>query len=238
MAQSFTDSANLVTDDGEVLVSVPLTISAPDGFARGGIVVLHESRELTDAFQEMLTAISDDGWYAVAPNLFHRDDTTVDASTDDAEVFGSDLFEDFDAARQWLLDQGVSGDLIGVIGFDDAGTAAALVATTRPVGAAVSVSAPGILEPLTDGAEALVTALPSLKAPWLGLYGEDPRTPRDHVEQLKDAAASASVAVLVVQYTGSGHRPDSDEAPAPDPDDDNMIDAQSRIFDWFNSHLR
>lgn len=235
MVRSFTDSAHLVSAEGEVLIEVPLTVCAPDGVARGGIVVLHESRELTDAFRELLVSISSDGWYAVAPNLFHRDQDPV------AEVFGTDLFEDFDAAWRWLTDQGVPRDLIGVLGFDDAGTAAALVATNRPVGAAVSVAAPGILEPLTDGAEALVTALPALKAPWLGLYGEDDRIPSDQVERLQDAAAAASVAVLVVQYTGSGHRADHAGVDVPDtvdPEGDTIVNAQSRIFDWFNSHLR
>ncbi|WP_066905832.1 dienelactone hydrolase family protein [Millisia brevis] len=233
MVKSFTDSAHLVSAEGEVLVEVPLTICAPDGAARGGIVVLHESRELTDAFRELLVMLSDDGWFAVAPNLFHRDQDPG------AEVFGSDLFEDFDAAWQWLTEQGVPRDLIGVLGFDDAGTAAALVATDRPVGAAVSVAAPGILEPLTTDAEALVTALPSLKAPWLGLYGEDERIPSEQIEQLQDAAATASVAVLVVQYTGYGHRADYENSAVPiDPDDDTIIHARSRIFDWFNSHLR
>lgn len=235
MVRSFTDSAHVVSAEGEVLVDVPLSVCAPDGVARGGIVVLHESRELTDAFRELLESISADGWYAVAPNLFHRDQEPT------AEVFGTDLFEDFDAAWQWLTDQGVPRDLIGVLGFDDAGTAAALVATDRPVGAAVSVAAPGILEPLTEGAEALVTALPSLKAPWLGLYGDDDRIPTEQVEQLQDAAATASVAVLVVQYTGSGHRADYKGIETPDtvdPEDDTIVNAQSRIFDWFNSHLR
>ncbi|MBD0324597.1 MAG: dienelactone hydrolase family protein, partial [Aldersonia sp.] len=128
----------------------------------------------------------------------------------------------------------------GVLGFDDAGTAAFLVATNRPIGAAVSVSARGIVEPLTEEARALVEAADSLQAPWLGLYGvADAEAPAEHVEQLKDAVARASVAAHVVTYEGLQHR--ADQPSTEDdfgPDTDPAVDAQTRIFDWFDANLR
>ena len=61
----------------------------------------------------------------VAPNLFHREPAPS------SEVFGDDLFADFDAClRLAHRPRGVYADCIGVLGFDDAGTAALLVATT------------------------------------------------------------------------------------------------------------
>ncbi|MFQ6394784.1 dienelactone hydrolase family protein [Nocardia sp. KC 131] len=209
---------------------VPITVAEPEGNARGGIVVLHESREFTGALLELMAALATEGWTVVAPNLFHR----VNGEPA-AEIFGDELFEDFDACFDWLTRRGVFPDCIGVLGFDHAGTAAFLVATNRPIGAAVSVAAPGIIEPLTEQADALVRAAPNLQAPWLGLYGsDDPATPPAHVDQLRDATARASVASLVISYPGLHHRADHSGVD----DDTDFIDSQTRIFDWFDSNLR
>lgn len=215
--------------------AVPVTVLEPEGHARGGIVVLHESREFTEPLLELMRALALDGWTVLAPDLFHRG---VNGDTPD-RVFGDDLFADFDACFEWLTGHGVFRDCIGVLGFDSAGTAAALVATNRRLGAAVSVAAPGIESPLTVDAIALLSAAPALKAPWLGLFGDDdPLTPPDQVDRLRDAAARADVATLVVTYPGLHHRPDH---PGFDPaalDDTSVLDAQTRIYEWFDSHLR
>ncbi|MBF6129088.1 dienelactone hydrolase family protein [Nocardia brasiliensis] len=209
---------------------VPIIVVEPEGNARGGIVMLHESREFTGALLALMSALASEGWTVVAPNLFHR--TGHEPAQ---EVFGDELFDDFDACFDWLTRRGVFPDTIGVLGFDTAGTAAFLVATNRPVGAAVSVAAPGIVEPLTEQADALVRVAPSLQAPWLGLFGaDDPATPPAEVERLRDATGRAAVASLVVSYPGLRHRADH-----PDIDDDStLVDSQTRIFDWFDSNLR
>jgi carboxymethylenebutenolidase len=115
---------------------VPIAVAEPEGNARGGIVVLHECREVTGTLLDLMGALATEGWTVVAPNLFHR----VNGDPV-AEVFGDELFEDFDACFDWLTRRGVFPDCIGVLGFDHAGTAAFLVATNRPIGAAVSVAA-------------------------------------------------------------------------------------------------
>ncbi|MEV6557159.1 dienelactone hydrolase family protein [Nocardia sp. NPDC051756] len=220
-----TDSIRRAAD-----TQVPIIVVEPEGNARGGIVMLHESREFTGALLALMSALASEGWTVVAPNLFHR------SSRDSiAEVFGDELFDDFDACFDWLTRHGVFPDTIGVLGFDSAGTAAFLVATNRPVGAAVSVAAPGIVEPLTDQADALVRVAPHLQAPWLGLFGtDDPATPPVEVERLRDATGRAAVASLVVSYPGLRHRADH---PATE-DDNGLVDSQTRIFDWFDSNLR
>ncbi|MFC4606061.1 dienelactone hydrolase family protein [Rhodococcus kronopolitis] len=224
---------------GEWPGRVPLTVAVPDGPARGGIVVLHESRVFTEALLDLMGLLAGEGWLTVAPHLFHRQPAGTDV-----EVFGDNLFADFDAAFDWLTGRGVYPDCVGVLGFDDAGTAALLVATDRPVGAAVSVAARGIVTALRPDAPALVDAVAALQAPWLGLYGEDdPRTPPAHVERLRDATARAPVATHVVSYRGLAHRADEpprvpadgDEA---DPATQAIVDAQRRIFDWFDANLR
>lgn len=219
----------------EVVEQVPITVIEPEHHARGGIVLLHESREFTGSLLELMQALADEGWMVVAPNLFHR------ATAESTGVFGNELFEDFDACFDWLTRHGVFPDCIGVLGFDTAGTAAFLVATNRPVGAAVSVGAPGIKKPLTKDAEALVTAAPNLKAPWLGMFGAEAGTPPEEVEELRDACARAAVASLVVSYPGLLHR--ADQSTEEENEENGIggeehIDPQTRIFDWFDSNLR
>lgn len=218
---------------------VPLTAVEPERRARGGIVVLHESRQFTDALLELMRSLAAEGWLVVAPHLFHRE-----PAHSDTEVFGQSLFDDFDATFDWLVDRGIYPDCVGVIGFDDAGTAAMLVATNRSVGAAVSVSPHGIVNRLAEATPTLVEAAPQLKAPWLALYGaDDPRTPPEHVELLRDAVARADVATHIVSYDGLAHRADEPPVPEPAADDDDplvvaILDAQRRIFDWFDANLR
>ena len=241
MSGIFRDTAVLQAVGGapaDPQARVPLTVAEPDGPARGAIVVLHESRVFSEPLLDLMRSLAEEGWVAAAPHLFHG--RPAHSAT---EVFGESLFADFDATVHWLTSRGVLSDCVGVLGFDDAGTAALLVATNRPIGAAVSVSARGIVEPLSDDAPALIDAAPLLQAPWLGLYGEDdPSTPPEHVEQLRDATGKASVAALVVSYAGLAHRAD-EPLEVPDGQDDapgaeNIVDAQRRIFDWFDSNLR
>src|ERR1700743_3227471 len=50
--------------------SVRLTIAEPDRPVRGGLVVLHEARGVTDVVRGLVSSLADEGWLAVAPNLF------------------------------------------------------------------------------------------------------------------------------------------------------------------------
>lgn len=244
MAGIYKDAAPLrragdVLEEGDqtVLSTVPITVVEPDVNPRGGIVVLHEARETTDSLLGLVRALANEGWVVIVPDLFHRSATDVGEG-----VFGDDLFEDFDACFDWLTARGVFADCVGVLGFDDAGTAAFLVATNRPVGAAVSIAARGIVAPLGVEAPALVAAAPTLQAPWLGLFGmDDPATPAEQVDRLADAVAVSVVAANVVRYSGLRHRadqPNDVDLAAADLAETERVDAQTRVFDWFDSFLR
>lgn len=230
---------------GRKMQRVPLTIVEPEGRARGGIVLLHESRFFSLSLRQFMNELAEEGWMVVAPDLFHRQPESRDP------VFGDALFEDFDAAREWLVADGIYADCVGVLGFDSAGTAAALVGTDRPIGAAVSVAAHGIGAPVAAGVRPLMEAVRDLRVPWLGIFGDDdPLTPPSEVESLRDAAARASVATLVVTYPGLGHRPDEgfttdggrDVDDVPETMDGSptvaAVAAKQHIFEWFDSNLR
>lgn len=213
--------------------SVRLTIAEPDRAVRGGLVVLHESRGVTDAVRGLVSSLADEGWLAVAPNLYGtlEADEITDIEPRLRRLSGDSVLADTDVAAVWLAQRGVPADRTGVIGFDLGGAAAMVVASRRSVGAAVSVAGLGILAPISEGLPALVDVAGELACPWLGIYGDDDSAiPTDEVEKLRDAAAGAEVATDVVRFAGTGNRFDSNPAAS--------AEAWHRTLNWFDLHLR
>jgi carboxymethylenebutenolidase len=213
-----------------------LTVAEPVGAVRGGIVVLHEARGVTDAVRGLVHSLAAEGWLAVAPHLYHRDGAD-ELDGDDGQVQqqvdkldGEQVMTDTDTAFDWLAEHDISTDRMGVIGFDLGGTVALLVATERTLGAAVSVAGESLTEAPSAALPSLIDAAPGLTCPWLGLYGEAADGESPEIKQLRDAAASSEVAANVVVYPSSGHRFDNDPAAA--------ADAWQRTLNWFDSHLR
>lgn len=236
-----TRTETIALTDGSRL---PLTVAEPDNVVRGGLVVLHEARGVTDLIQVLVGALAEEGWLTVAPHLYHRDGPHQSDETDDEEVDGDDtafdrvrrlsgesVLADTDAAFVWLSDQGVSADLQGVIGFDIGGTAALVVAASRRIGAAVTVGGAGIVSPLSDGLPPLVDLAGDLSCPWLGMYGErDTLIPAEEVDKLREVAEGAEAATDVVRYPQADHRFDTDPESA--------SEAWRRARNWFDLHLR
>lgn len=215
-----------------------LTVAEPVSSIRGGIVVLHEARGMTDAVRGLVQGLAGDGWLAVAPHLYHRESADeLDGGADDAAVQeqvdrleGEQVMADTDTAFGWLADHDISADRMGVVGFDLGGAVALLVAAKRTLGAAVTVAGEGIVVGPSSGLPSLVEAAPGLTCPWLGIYGESGDGEAPEIGQLRDAAASSEVATNVVVYPRSGHRFDQDP--------DAAADAWERTLNWFDSHLR
>jgi carboxymethylenebutenolidase len=213
-----------------------LTVAEPVSAVRGGIVVLHEARGITDAVRGLVHGLAGEGWLAVAPHLYHRDGAD-ELDGDDGQVQeqverldGEQVMADTDTAFDWLAEHDIGTDRMGVIGFDLGGTVALLVATERTLGAAVTVEGEGISEARSSALPSLIDAAPGITCPWLGIYGESAEGERPDIKQLRDAAASSEVASDVVVYPRSGHRFDDDPAAA--------ADAWQRTLNWFDSHLR
>jgi carboxymethylenebutenolidase len=204
-----------------------LTVAEPDGPARGGIVVLHEARGVTDAVRRLVEGMAGDGWLVVAPHLYHRDGEDLPTEEHVARLEGDQVMADTDTAFGWLAEHEVEADRMGVVGFDLGGSVALLVAARRTLGAAVTVAGGGISEPLGP-LPALLTAAPDLTCPWLGIYGD--RDDLKELDALLAAARESEVATDLVTYPGQGHRFDDDPATA--------ADAWQRMLNWFDSHLR
>lgn len=207
-----------------------LTVAEPENAVRGGLVVLHEARGVTDTVRGLVSGLAAEGWLAVAPHLYDE------VSGDEAPAMvsglsGEAVLADTDVAFVWLGQQGVSRDRMGVMGFDLGGSVAMVVAGSRTIGAAVTVGGGGILDPLSEGLPSLVDVAEELTCPWLGLYGDDDtEIPVGDVEKLRDAAAAAPVATDVVRFARTGHRFDATPEVG--------AEAWQRALNWFDSHLR
>ena len=213
--------------------SVRLTIAEPETAVRGGLVVLHETRGVTEVVRGLVSSLASEGWLAVAPNLYGAlaHDEVADVDREVSRLSGDSVLADTDIAAVWLAERGVSADRTGVIGFDLGGAVAMMVASSRAIGAAVSVAGRGILEPISDGLPALVDVAGELSCPWLGIYGDqDEAIPVEQVEKLRDAAAGAEVATDVVRFAGTDNRFDTDPAAG--------AEAWHRTLNWFDLHLR
>lgn len=213
-----------------------LTVAEPESSVRGGIVVVHEARGVTDAVRQLAEGLAAEGWLVVMPHLYHRDgadELLADGDSDQVRdrvlrLSADSVLADTDASFRWLADRAVTGDRMGVVGFGLGGSVALIVAARRDLGAAVSVAAVGVLVPVSETLPPLVAAAPELRCPWLGIYGGDGLVPDDEIEKLRDAAASADVATDLVHFPGSRFDADPDAA----------AEAWTRTLNWFDSHLR
>jgi carboxymethylenebutenolidase len=205
-----------------------LTVAEPERVVRGGLVVLHEARGVTDTVRLLVSSFAAEGWLTVAPHLYHSEGSQEEQVR---QLSGESVLADTDIAFAVLAQRGITADLMGVVGFDLGGNAAMVVAGQRSIGAAVSVGAGGIVQPVSSALPPLVDIAGDLKCPWLGMYGDqDDAIETSEVEKLRDAAIGSGVATNVVRFPDAGHRFDEDP--------DAATEAWHRTLNWFDAHLR
>jgi carboxymethylenebutenolidase len=226
---SATRTEDVTLADGRAL---RMTIAEPPGVVRGGLVVLHEARGITETVRTLASGLAAEGWLVAAPHIYHGEDGSTEVTDELAAgrvsgLSGDSVLADTDIAFGWLAQHGISADMIGVVGFELGGAVAMVVAARRNIGAAVSVAGGGILQPLSDGLPALVTVAGELRCPWLGLYGDKFA---DEVAQLREVASRSATATDVVLFPAADHRFDIHP--------DGAFEAWQRMLNWFDAHLR
>jgi carboxymethylenebutenolidase len=115
------------------------------------------------------------------------------------------------------------------------GTIALVTAARRDVGAAVTFYGGGVSEG-RFGFRPLIEEAPMLRAPWLGLYGDqDHGISIDDVELLRAAGASSGQPTDVVRYPDAGHGFHCDARV--DYHEPSARSAWERTMGWFDQHL-
>jgi carboxymethylenebutenolidase len=236
-----TGDAMVETTDGDMR----LYEAVPDGTPKGAVVVIQEAFGVNSHIEDVTRRAADAGYYAVAPDLFHRSGPgSVVEYGDFAKVLphfqrlGDDaaILTDVDAALGHVRARGFADSQIAIVGFCFGGRVTFLVALRRALGAAAGFYGGGIVTGRFPQFPALVDEAASLRTPWLGLFGdEDGSIPVDDVEKLRAALVAAPVATEIVRYGGAGHGFHCDQRADFRPDD--AADAWERTLAWFARHL-
>jgi carboxymethylenebutenolidase len=214
----------------------------PDVAARGAVIVVQEAFGVTDHIIDVCGRFAAQGYHAIAPHLYHREGVnalpydfatvTPVMSTLTADGIRSDLA----ATVEHLGTQGFSAKAIGIVGFCMGGTVSFVSAAENELGAAVTFYGGGLTEG-RFGFAPLIELAPTLRTPWLGLFGDlDQGIPTADVERLRSAAASAPVPTAIVRYAEAGHAFHCDARPERY-HEASAKDGWTKTLDWLGRYL-
>lgn len=210
-------SAATVSLTGVDGAQVEAYLARPDGqHSRGGVVVIHHMPGYDRATKEMVRRFAELGYDTVCPNLYSREAPGADpsdaAATARAQggVPDARLVGDVGAAAAYLRALSTNNGKVGVIGHCSGGRQAVLAACHLDLDAAVDCYGAFVTgEPPAGYAlkvTNLVDLLPSLRAPLLGLFGVEDRTPSpDHVAELDRRLTDLDRPHEFHTYEGAGH---------------------------------
>jgi len=208
-----------------------------------GLVILQEAFGLNDHIKDVTRRFAAEGYYAVAPDLFHRSSTRTVPYDDVRAAIGMILqlsddmvMDDVNGAIQHLRTVPGVGK-IGVVGFCFGGRSAYLAATrSAELSAVVGFYAAGTADPRNPAAP--VTRTADITAPVLLLCGgQDRMFPREQVETIEQALSQQSKEHLVKVYAEAGHgffcdaRPENYNSAAAD-------DAWRLTLEFLGKHLQ
>lgn len=196
------------------------------------VIVIQEWWGLVDHIKDVCDRFADEGFVALAPDLFHGKTTR---SPDEAgklmmALRVDEAEKDLSAAAQYLSTQdSTTSEKVGVVGFCMGGALALYTATRNEnVGACVV---------FYGGHPKVKPELPNLQAPVLGLYAEkDGFVTPDSVRALEREVKALGKPIEVVIYPGADHaffndtRPEVYNAEA-------AADAWRRTIAFLREHL-
>jgi carboxymethylenebutenolidase len=211
------------------------------------IIVIQEAFGVNNNIQRITRRIASEGFFAIAPVLFHRKGANPVAQYGDMETVGKyreGLTNDLTAQdigsvidfmdRYYLSDAGN----VGIIGFCMGGTVSFLGAVTQPrIKASAVFYGGGIVNPPAEGGTPLVERAGEIKGSVMGFFGgQDQMIPPDHVDKIRDTLKGAGLESEVHYYPDAGHgffcddRESYNEAAA--------NDSWEKALVFFNKHLK
>jgi carboxymethylenebutenolidase len=217
-----------------------------DNGQRGGVVVIHHMPGYDRATKEIVRRFAELGYDAICPNLYWRE--APDAAPDDAAataraqggVPDARLIGDVGGAAGALRALPTSNDKVGVIGYCSGGRQSVLAACHINLNAAVDCYGAFVTGTPPDGfplqVTNLVDQLPNLRAPLLGLFGNEDQYPSPaQVDELDEILNREDKPHEFHRYDGAGHaffavdRPSYNVAAA--------NDGWERIETFYQTHL-
>jgi carboxymethylenebutenolidase len=220
-----------------------LYMARPQGGTAGpGLLIIQEIFGLTDHLQEVCRRFAEEGFVAIAPELYYRFATRKLPYDDPAparslrqQLTDDQMVDDLSTALRFLGARGeVRSGLVGAVGYGAGGRDAFVLATRNSdVLALVSYYGPIAGQ---DGS-APIHASAKLEAPALLFYGEDDALiPAAEVERVQSTLDGLGKDNEIVTYPGVGHgffcdaRPEAYDADA-------AVDAWKRTVDFLYERL-
>ncbi|WP_116950845.1 dienelactone hydrolase family protein [Jiangella endophytica] len=183
---------------------------------RGGVVVIHHMPGWDRATKEITRRFAELGYDALCPNLHYRE--APGAAPDDAAAVSrarggvpdDRLVGDVAGAAAYLRALPTSNGRVGSIGYCSGGRQSVLSACHVDLDAAVDCYGAFVTGTPPEGhplqVPNLVDQLPRLRAPLLGLFGNDDRYPSPaHVDELDRRLTDLGKPHEFHRYDGAGH---------------------------------
>jgi carboxymethylenebutenolidase len=207
------------------------------------LVVLQEAFGVNAHIRKVCDEFGQDGFFVVAPHLFHRNespeipyDDFPAAMAEVGALTADGLRNDLIATMSFLKGLGYQKQNIGVVGYCMGGSVAFFANTLDTVGASVSYYGGGV-ETGRFGLPSLIELASSLKAPWLGNYGDqDQGIPVEQLDALSDALATSAYETDLIIYEGGQHGFNCDGRPAVYNEELATL-AREKTLEFFRSHL-
>ncbi len=183
---------------------------------RGGVVLIHHMPGYDRASKEMARRFAELGYDVAMPNLYWRE--APGAAPDDAAATAraqggipdERLIGDVAAAADWLRALPTSNGKVGVIGHCSGGRQSVLAACNLDLDAAVDCYGAFVVGTPPEGfplkVSGLEDQLPGLRAPLLGLFGNEDQYPSpEQVDQLEEILKANDKTYEFHRYDDAGH---------------------------------
>lgn len=225
-----TDTAGLDAGDAKIAVSggeMPVYFARPKGVANPPVIlVAMEIFGLHEYIKDVTRRLAKLGAFAVAPDYYFRSGVDLTKFTDFKQLMpivnakpDAELVADLDATVAWAKSQGGDTSRLGIVGFCRGGRTVwvyAVHSNALKAGVAFYGSLVDPKSPKNPGwPKSPLELAPEMKAPVLGLYGEeDQGIPVAQVEAMKAALRAAGKTAEFKIYAGAGHAFHADYRPS------------------------
>jgi carboxymethylenebutenolidase len=218
--------AQTVSIDGHGGDEVQAYLARPEGEgSRGGVVVIHHLPGYDRGTKEIVRRFAELGYDAICPNLYWRE--APGAAPDDAAatvraqggVPDERLVGDVGGAAAYLRGLSTSNHKVGVIGYCSGGRQSVLAACNLDLDAAVDCYGALVVGTPPEGfplrVTNLVDQLANLRAPLLGLFGNEDSYPSpEQVAELDQILTAHGKPHEFHSYDDAGHAFFSVDRPA------------------------
>ena len=215
MNDSMTAGTVRIAGHGGDEIEAYLATPTEDG-PRGGVVVIHHLPGYDRATKEIVRRFAELGYDAICPNLYWRE--APGAAPDDAAataraqggVPDERLVGDVGGAAAYLRGLASSNGKVGVIGYCSGGRQSVLAACNLDLDAAVDCYGAFVVGTPPEGfplqVTNLVDQLPDLRAPLLGLFGNEDSYPSpEQVDELDQILTDNDKPHEFHRYDDAGH---------------------------------